>query len=45
MENWFSEGKYSKDFAETIAKELELSTGGLSTFKSPPNLWQNIYYL
>lgn len=45
MENWFSEGKYSRELAEKIAKELELSTGGMSTFKSPPNLWQNIYYL
>jgi|688.fasta_scaffold136958_3 hypothetical protein len=45
IEQWYSEGKYSRELADKIAKELELSTGGMSTFKSPPNLWQNIYYL
>lgn len=44
MEQWFSEGRYSRDFAEMVAKELELTTGGMSTFKGPPNMWQNIYY-
>ena len=44
IERWYSEGKYSRSLAETIADELELTTGGLSTYKSPPNLWQNIYY-
>lgn len=44
IEQWYSEGRYSRELAENIAKELELGTGGFSTFKSPPNLWQNIYY-
>jgi hypothetical protein len=44
IEQWYSDGKYSRELAEKIAKELELSTGGMSTFKSLPNLWQNIYY-
>ena len=45
IEQWYSEGRYSRDLAESIAKELELTTGGLSTYKSPPNAWQNIYYM
>ena len=45
IEKWYSEGKYSRELADKIAKELELTTGGMSTFKSMPNLWQNIYYL
>jgi hypothetical protein len=44
IDQWFSEGKYSRELAEIIAKELELTTGGMSTFKGPPNMWQNIYY-
>jgi hypothetical protein len=44
IEQWYSDGKYSRELAEKIAKELNLSTGGMSTFKSLPNLWQNIYY-
>lgn len=44
IEQWYSDGKYSRELAEKIAKELELSTGGMTTFKNPPNLWQNIYY-
>jgi len=44
IEQWYSEGRYSRELAEHVAKDLELSTGGFSTFKSPPNLWQNIYY-
>ena len=44
IEQWYSDGKYSRELAEKIAKELNLITGGMSTFKSLPNLWQNIYY-
>ena len=44
IEEWYSEGRYSRGLAEHIAKELELTTGGMSTYKGPPNLWQNIYY-
>jgi hypothetical protein len=45
IEEWYNEGKYSKDFAEKIAKDLNLSTGGLMQYKmSGGNQWQNIYY-
>ena len=44
IEQWYSEGRYSRELAEKIAKELDLTTGGMSTYKSPPNMWQNIYY-
>ena len=45
IEEWYSTGKYSKDFVEKIAKDLNLSTGGLMQYKmTGGNQWQNIYY-
>ena len=45
IEEWYSEGKYSRDFAEKIAKDLNLSTGGIMQYKmTGGNQWQNIYY-
>lgn len=45
IEEWYSAGNYSKDFVEKIAKDLNLSTGGLMQYKmTGGNQWQNIYY-
>lgn len=45
IEEWYSAGKYSRDFAEKIAKELNLSSGGMLQYKmTGGNQWQNIYY-
>ena len=45
IEEWYSAGKYSKDFVEKVAKDLNLSTGGLMQYKmTGGNQWQNIYY-
>ena len=45
IEEWYGEGKYSRDFAEKIAKDLNLSTGGIMQYKmTGGNQWQNIYY-
>lgn len=44
IEEWYSNGKYSRECAEMIAKELQLTTGGFPTYKSPLTMWQNIYY-
>ena len=45
IEEWYNAGKYSKDFAEKIANDLNLSTGGLMQYKmTGGNQWQNIYY-
>lgn len=45
IEEWYNEGKYSKDFVEKIASDLNLSTGGMLQYKmSGGNQWQNIYY-
>jgi len=45
IEEWLEAGKYSKDFAEKIAKDLNLTTGGIMQYKmAGGNQWQNIYY-
>ena len=45
IEEWYNAGKYSKDFADKIAKDLNLSSGGIMQYKvSGGNQWQNIYY-
>lgn len=45
IEEWYNTGKYSKDFAEKMAKDLNLSTGGMFQYKmTGGNRWQNIYY-
>jgi hypothetical protein len=45
IEEWYNAGKYSKDFVEKIAKDLNLSTGGMLQYKmTGGNQWQNIYY-
>lgn len=45
IRKWYEEGKYSRDFAEKIAKELNLVTGGIMQYKmTGGNRWQNIYY-
>lgn len=45
IEEWYSTGKYSKEFAEKIATDLNLSTGGMLQYKmTGGNQWQNIYY-
>ena len=45
IEEWYKAGKYSKDFAEKIATDLNLSTGGMLQYNmTGGNQWQNIYY-
>ena len=45
IEEWYNEGKYTREFAEKIAQDLQLSTGGLMQYKmTGGNQWQNIYY-
>ena len=45
IEEWYNAGKYSKDFADKIADDLKLSTGGILQYKTAGgNQWQNIYY-
>jgi len=45
IEDWYNDGKYSKDFADKIANDLNLSTGGILQYKTTGgNQWQNIYY-
>lgn len=33
MEEWYKTGKYSREFAEKIAKDLNLGTGGMLQYK------------
>lgn len=45
IEEWYNAGRYSRDFAEKIAKELNLSSGGMLQYKmTGGNQWQNVYY-
>ena len=45
IEKWYNDGKYTREFSEKIAKDLQLSTGGLMQYKmTGGNQWQNIYY-
>lgn len=45
IEEWYNAGRFSKEFAENIANDLNLSTGGMLQYKmTGGNQWQNIYY-
>lgn len=45
IEEWYNDGRYSKDFVDKIAGDLNLSIGGLMQYKmTGGNQWQNIYY-
>lgn len=45
IQEWYEEGKYSRDFAEKIAKDLNLGSGGIMQYKmAGGSQWQNIYY-
>ena len=45
IEEWYKQGKYSKDFVDKISNDLKLSTGGIMQYKmTGGNQWQNIYY-
>lgn len=45
IREWYESGKYTRNFAEKIAKDLELDSGGMMQFKiGGGNQWQNIYY-
>jgi hypothetical protein len=45
IEEWYNAGKYSRDFVEKIAKDLNMGSGGMLQYKiSGGNQWQNIYY-
>ncbi len=45
IEKWHEEGRYSKDLADKIAKDLKLGSGGMMqmTLRGGRG-WQNIYY-
>ena len=42
---WHEEGRYSKELADKIAKDLKLGSGGMMQMSlRGGNGWQNIYY-
>ena len=45
IDKWHEEGRYSKDLADKIAKDLKLGSGGMMqmTLRGGRG-WQNIYY-
>jgi hypothetical protein len=45
IEKWHEEGRYSKDLADKIAKDLKMGSGGMMqmTLRGGRG-WQNIYY-
>ena len=45
IEQWHEEGRYSKELAEKIAKDLKIGSGGMMQMSlRGGNGWQNIYY-
>ena len=45
IEKWHGEGRYSKELAEKIAKDLQIGSGGMMQISMKGGKgWQNIYY-
>lgn len=45
IEQWHEEGRYSKELAEKIAKDLKIGSGGMMQLSLRGGKgWQNIYY-
>ena len=46
IEEWYNQGKYTRDFANKIVNDLQLTNGGLMQYNlRGGGQWQNIYYM
>ena len=46
IEEWYNQGKYTRDFANKVVSDLQLTNGGLMQYNlRGGGQWQNIYYM